>query len=807
MKRFIGFILVFLLLVTAMPMFALADPTEYEIAVGEELFFSYTPENSGEYKVYFTVTESNVYFFEFEHDVSGVYLYQKSGEEYVNKDSARFTKDIYFRMEAGEYYIDIEDRFNNQNKLQLKPAGDLQEFALYRDYCVIPVGESMIISYNASPSNVLIDKIIYFSDNEDLLEITEHGGAIAKKAGRATISFTAVDVHGNEITDSMEIIVTDIINWDVSQPVTLTAGGNIIKRVLEFTVEETGFYEIYSQGSSELKGINPEGRLFSGGKQLAYDYDTYNEDFSIKYSLTAGEVYKLIVSNSADIPNEFTVNIRPLSDDYASKPVCETVNLSVGEEHTVKFINEADFTLAATQTDVVEIKDKTIIAKAEGTASVTATLDETTAEINVTVAPVKELAINTVTDIAIDDMCSKRYFKFVAPEDGEYVFYAIGNTDNYGALYNSAGASVGYSDDNSGYNFVINRELVKDEVYYLETGNLWGDQCNYQIVAAAAENATVVNMELAQKDYIAETEDGYITYNSLNSMFFDYIITFGNGLGAIPTGHSIQATENENGDLYVRVDADNNLFDFFIIKRIEYAYGDINFDGRFDGSDYDLLNGYLQGENDLTDHQLIVADANGDMAVNTADLQILATVICERFNHSISFAADGNRINVTCTVEGVPCTDNHQGELTIVAEGGEYDGVPYYASVRENITQVFPDVVIGEIKYVGTGDTVYAETTAAPANIGTYKVTITVGGVTAETELVITEVPPKYTRGDVNLNGRLDARDYLLLKRAFFKTYDLQCDSTVSDINLNGRLDARDYLLLKRAFFKTYTIQ
>ncbi len=62
----------------------------------------------------------------------------------------------------------------------------------------------------------------------------------------------------------------------------------------------------------------------------------------------------------------------------------------------------------------------------------------------------------------------------------------------------------------------------------------------------------------------------------------------------------------------------------------------------------------------------------------------------------------------------------------------------------------------------------------------------------------------KALRGDVNQNEKIDARDYLLLKRAFFKTYKLTCDDRIADINNNGRLDARDYLLLKRMFFGTY---
>ncbi len=64
-----------------------------------------------------------------------------------------------------------------------------------------------------------------------------------------------------------------------------------------------------------------------------------------------------------------------------------------------------------------------------------------------------------------------------------------------------------------------------------------------------------------------------------------------------------------------------------------------------------------------------------------------------------------------------------------------------------------------------------------------------------------------YLIGDVNLNGKIDARDYLLLKRAFFGTYTLKCELAVADVNCNDKLDARDYLLLKRAFFGTYTIK
>ncbi|MBR5278446.1 MAG: hypothetical protein IKU23_04180 [Clostridia bacterium] len=66
---------------------------------------------------------------------------------------------------------------------------------------------------------------------------------------------------------------------------------------------------------------------------------------------------------------------------------------------------------------------------------------------------------------------------------------------------------------------------------------------------------------------------------------------------------------------------------------------------------------------------------------------------------------------------------------------------------------------------------------------------------------------PEYVVGDINGNGKIDARDYLLLKRAYFGTYTLTCADEVADINGNGKIDARDYLLLKRAYFGTYEIK
>ncbi|MBO5870192.1 MAG: hypothetical protein J6Q89_05525, partial [Clostridia bacterium] len=66
---------------------------------------------------------------------------------------------------------------------------------------------------------------------------------------------------------------------------------------------------------------------------------------------------------------------------------------------------------------------------------------------------------------------------------------------------------------------------------------------------------------------------------------------------------------------------------------------------------------------------------------------------------------------------------------------------------------------------------------------------------------------PTYTLGDVNDDKKVDSVDYLLVKRACFKTYILSNEEFKrADINIDGAMDSTDYLLVKRIAFGTYTV-
>lgn len=61
--------------------------------------------------------------------------------------------------------------------------------------------------------------------------------------------------------------------------------------------------------------------------------------------------------------------------------------------------------------------------------------------------------------------------------------------------------------------------------------------------------------------------------------------------------------------------------------------------------------------------------------------------------------------------------------------------------------------------------------------------------------------------GDVDGNGVVDTYDYMLVKRAHFKTYELDTAEMLrADVTGDGIIDTYDYMLIKRIYFGTYTV-
>lgn len=62
-------------------------------------------------------------------------------------------------------------------------------------------------------------------------------------------------------------------------------------------------------------------------------------------------------------------------------------------------------------------------------------------------------------------------------------------------------------------------------------------------------------------------------------------------------------------------------------------------------------------------------------------------------------------------------------------------------------------------------------------------------------------------RGDINKDGVINSKDYLLLKRYCLGTFKLSAEQlAVADVNGDGRINGTDYLLVKRAALGMFVI-
>jgi len=74
--------------------------------------------------------------------------------------------------------------------------------------------------------------------------------------------------------------------------------------------------------------------------------------------------------------------------------------------------------------------------------------------------------------------------------------------------------------------------------------------------------------------------------------------------------------------------------------------------------------------------------------------------------------------------------------------------------------------------------------------------------------LIAYDDTPDGVLGDVDADGDVDAADYVLVKRAVLKTYELtEEQQVVADIDADADVDATDYVLVKRIVLGTYKVK
>jgi len=186
-----------------------------------------------------------------------------------------------------------------------------------------------------------------------------------------------------------------------------------------------------------------------------------------------------------------------------------------------------------------------------------------------------------------------------------------------------------------------------------------------------------------------------------------------------------------------------------------------------------------------------IADANGYTVFETEDGEKFYADE-DGFAPNVMVVAVQNKLDLTPYQNGT-VTDFYGVEIVEITELGEIS--PEYPCDDQ------PDNTHEVAAYE------YRIVTAEFYTYGQSKVLFANHSEVIYSGLVRLFTPDNYGKkpGDVNQNGYIDPRDYILLKRAYFGTFILTEQGEINgDINRNGKIDARDYILLKRIYFGTY---
>ncbi|MBO5869276.1 MAG: discoidin domain-containing protein [Clostridia bacterium] len=140
-------------------------------------------------------------------------------------------------------------------------------------------------------------------------------------------------------------------------------------------------------------------------------------------------------------------------------------------------------------------------------------------------------------------------------------------------------------------------------------------------------------------------------------------------------------------------------------------------------------------------------------------------------------------------------------------------GVSIYVSENNTDWKYAGDVAVEDTDVTNTLDATIQLDKSVAARYVQFRITgekswIFVSEVEVYEGAPVTEPDPEPTvmLGDVNDDKKVDSLDYLLVKRACFKTYNLSEEETVrADVNVDSKIDSTDYLLVKRIAFGTYT--
>lgn len=403
-----------------------------EITAGEKGKFRFTPNEDG----YYCFTSNT-------RNDTVVYLYDENGNLLATDDDGGegFDFSLTYYMTVGQtYYYEVgfyDSTMSNAVDLRLYRVVYLDSFELdYNNTDMVRgyEGEVGFIRFHSYPMDAT-EIPAWTSSDTRIVEVFMDGRVSLKKAGRATITATAL----NGFSVDIEVVVyeSEVLQY----------GENVLNIGIDerngyvFIPEDTASYIITIEGIENV-GV----RVCTAYGAIITDYNIIGEgDRGICVDLTAGMKYGIVVENYYYSEEEtFTLTIKKALPVTGIEIVRDSVEFAEGELIDLDVIfypagaKLENVQLTTSNSSVVKIEGGRIFAMNPGTAIIKAKSESGfTDTIEINVLPTQEIYVGEMVHTTLDN--TYLTFKFFTYSDGEYFYKLISDVMLEGAVLNEYG--------------------------------------------------------------------------------------------------------------------------------------------------------------------------------------------------------------------------------------------------------------------------------------------------------------------------------------------------------------------------------
>ncbi len=673
-KRMLGIVLALAMLASLIVPTAVAE--EYiplimdeavtvTLTVGEANWYQFTPDMTALYR-FVSSNEVGV-------DPIGE-LYDASMEMIaVNDDYDGTNFYVSATLEAGEtYYLRAyEFEMDDEGSYTLVASKALPTDIFLDEYDVtLFEGVEYTLGYGTYPTEA-DGTLIWTSSNEAVATVDENGKVTAVAEGEAMIKAETLNGLSDECWFTVKAVRgTLTLDTEIEVEYTVPSEERVDTEITyAFTPTETGYYRFWSYdivSDFEDPAIDPRVWVRDATyKEIGYN-DDGGEDVNVSadVAMEAGETYYITVelydpaatgSYSAIVEQIFTAESVSIECGDLVMDQGDTFDIYVTYSPAGSW--QEDYVVTSSDPSVVKAEDKTILAVAEGEATITVTTDlGLTDTITVTVFGVDALELNTTHTLegnGYDYGAAERY-TFTPSVSGRYTISSgeiIGEGATVGVAISNAYEQLRYNNTRSD-SFSLTYELAANQTYYYDI--LLNCEAEYSSVAftVTKEDDAELPKAIPNTDYdidIINPGDGvyyvfkpYITglyaiFSSPKEDIFDtkmYVydsdwnLFYSNDDGADNGQYrleeefiagetyylkSILYSADEAGSYTMRIEP---LFELPII-------GDVDGNDTVNVRDALMVYQCASGRTTLTDEQNAAADIDGNGGVNMRDALVL----------------------------------------------------------------------------------------------------------------------------------------------------------------------------------------